>query len=184
MPDDTQDGRQTDRQVDLPPVTGGWFDDDPPADRQFFDLCCERGFFLESGSVLDGARLAYETYGELDADGGNAVLVHHALTGDMHPASHPGLRSAPGWWEKVVGPGLTIDTDRYFVVCAAVLGGCQGSTGPLSIDPATDTWYGPTFPQVTIRDQVRAQAQLSDELGIDRWLAVVGGSMGGMQSLE
>ncbi len=166
------------------PVTGGWFDDDPPADRRFFELCPDRGFALEGGTTLYGARLAYETYGELDATASNAVLVHHALTGDMHPASHRGRRSEPGWWEKVVGPGLTIDTDKYFVVCANVLGGCQGSTGPMSIDPATGTWYGPTFPQVSVRDQVRAQAQLADHLGVDRWLACVGGSMGGMQSLE
>ena len=168
----------------VPPVTGGWFDDGPVADRQFFELCPDRGFALECGVTLRGARLAYETYGELDATASNAVLVHHALTGDMHPASHPGRRSEPGWWEKVVGPGLTIDTDRYFVVCVNVLGGCQGSTGPMSIDPSTGTWYGPTFPQVSIRDQVRAQAQLADHLGIERWLACVGGSMGGMQSLE
>ena len=168
----------------VPPVTGGWFDDGPVADRQFFELCPDRGFALECGVTLRGARLAYETYGELDATASNAVLVHHALTGDMHPASHPVRRSEPGWWEKVVGPGLTIDTDRYFVVCVNVLGGCQGSTGPMSIDPSTGTWYGPTFPQVSIRDQVRAQAQLADHLGIERWLACVGGSMGGMQSLE
>ena len=168
----------------VPPVTGGWFDDGPVADRQFFELCPDRGFALECGVTLRGARLAYETYGELDATASNAVLVHHALTGDMHPASHPGRRSEPGWWEKVVGPGLTIDTDRYFVVCVNVLGGCQGSTGPMSIDPSTGAWYGPTFPQVSIRDQVRAQAQLADHLGIERWLACVGGSMGGMQSLE
>ena len=168
----------------VPPVTGGWFDDGPVADRQFFELCPDRGFALECGVTPRGARLAYETYGELDATASNAVLVHHALTGDMHPASHPVRRSEPGWWEKVVGPGLTIDTDRYFVVCVNVLGGCQGSTGPMSIDPSTGTWYGPTFPQVSIRDQVRAQAQLADHLGIERWLACVGGSMGGMQSLE
>lgn len=166
------------------PVSGGWFDDDPPADRQFFDLCPDRGFTLEAGATLRGARLAFETYGELAPDRSNAVLVHHALTGDMHPAAHPHVGSEPGWWQNVVGPGLTIDTNRYFVVCANVLGGCQGSTGPMSIDPATGRWYGPTFPQVSIRDQVRAQAQLADHLGIDRWLACIGGSMGGMQSLE
>ena len=166
------------------PATGGWFDDDHPGEREFFELSPERGLMLDSGTVLRGARLAYETYGTLNADGSNAVLVHHALTGDMHPASHPGRRSEPGWWERVVGPGRTIDTNEFFVVCANVLGGCQGSTGPLSINPATGSWYGPTFPQVTVRDQVRAQAALADHLGIGRWLACVGGSMGGMLTLE
>jgi len=166
------------------PVTGGWFDDDPVADRQFFELCPTRGFMLESGTVLMGARLAFETYGRLNEDKSNAVLVHHALTGDMHPASHRAGRSEPGWWERVVGPGRTIDTTNVFVVCVNVLGGCGGSTGPLSINPTTGTWYGPTFPQVSIRDQVRAQAQLADHLGIGSWLSCVGGSMGAMQSIE
>jgi homoserine O-acetyltransferase len=134
---------------------------------------------------LRDVTIAYETWGELDADASNAVLVCHAWTGDSHVAGplcdgHP----TAGWWEGMIGPGMAIDTERYFVVCANVLGGCQGSTGPASIDPDTGRPYGPRFPVVTIRDMVRVQARVADHLGIERWLTVVGGSMGGMQALE
>jgi homoserine O-acetyltransferase len=137
---------------------------------------------LESGVVLPDVRLAYETWGTLDGD--NAVLVEHALTGDSHvhgPAGpgHP----TPGWWDAVVGPGLPIDTDRWFVVAPHHLGGCQGSTGPASLDPDGRRW-GSRFPHVTIRDQVAAELTLADALGVGRWHAVVGGSAGGMRALE
>ncbi len=145
----------------------------------------DRSFVLEGGGSLHEVEQAYEAWGELDATGSNAVLVCHALTGDSHAAGRAGPgHLAPGWWDSLIGPGRALDTDRYHVVCANVLGGCQGSTGPASIDPATDKPYGSTFPVVTIRDMVRAQASLADALGIGRWRAVVGGSMGGMQALE
>ncbi len=135
--------------------------------------------------MLTGASLAYETWGTLNADRSNAVLLCHALTGDSHVAGRSGGgHPSPGWWDDLVGPGKVLDTDRLFVVCSDVLGGCQGSTGPSSIDPATGRPYGATFPVITIRDMVRAQRQLIDHLGIERWLAVIGGSMGGMQVLE
>ncbi len=138
---------------------------------------------LDSGQTLPAAELAYATYGRPDADGSNVVLVHHALTGDQHVASpHPGT-GRPGWWPRMVGPGRPVDTDRLFVVCANVLGGCGGSTGPSSPDPATGRPYGLDFPVITVGDMVRAQARLLDAMGIGRLRAVVGGSMGGMQAL-
>ena len=144
-----------------------------------------RPFHLEGGAVLSEVTLAYETWGELDEDASNAVLVCHALTGDSHASGRAGEGHAtPGWWEGLVGPGRAIDTDRYHVVCANVLGGCQGSTGPASIDPATGRPYGSAFPVVTIRDIVRTQAMLASRLGVTRWRSVIGGSMGGMQALE
>ena len=167
------------------PVTGAWREGDPPGRRQFLDLAGDRPMALESGGLLRGVRLAYETWGELDAAAGNAVLVCHALTGDSHVAgpAEPG-HPTPGWWEGLVGPGLALDTDRFFVVCANVLGGCQGTTGPSSVDPATGRPYGARFPVVTVRDMVRTQAALADHLGVRQWLTVIGGSMGGMQVLE
>ena len=135
--------------------------------------------------MLHDITVAYETWGTLQPDASNAVLVCHALTGDSHAAGRAGPgHPAPGWWDDMVGPGRGLDTDHWFVVCANVLGGCQGTTGPASIDPATARPYGSTFPVVTIRDMVRVQALLADRLGIGRWRAVVGGSMGGMQALE
>lgn len=164
-----------------PPVTGAWRDGDDPGGRSFEAL---DDLVLESGVTLPRPRIAYETWGELDADRGNAVLVSHALTGDSHVvgAAGPGHPTA-GWWNGVVGPGLAIDTDRWFVVAPNVLGGCQGSTGPSSFAPDAVEW-GSRFPHLTIRDQVAAQAALADRLGIERWAAVVGGSMGGMHALE
>jgi len=140
--------------------------------------------FLDSGVTLDGVEIAYETYGVLDAARGNAVLICHALTGDQHVAAAHPRNGKPGWWSRMVGPGKPIDPARHFIVCSNVLGGCGGTTGPASIDPATGTPYGMRFPVITIRDMVRAQAALLDHLGVDRLLAVVGGSMGGMQALE
>lgn len=139
---------------------------------------------LESGATLPGVRLAYETWGRRAPDGSNAVLVLHALTGDSHAAgpAGPGHPSA-GWWDALVGPGRALDTDRWFVVAPNVLGGCQGSTGPSSRRPDGTHWGG-AFPYLTIRDQVAAEAQLAEALGIGRWAAVIGGSMGGMRALE
>lgn len=169
----------------LLPATGAWMPGDPVGERQFATVCGGRCFALEGGGRLDEITLAYETWGELDATGSNAILVCHALTGDAHAAgpSGPGHPSA-GWWDELIGPGKAIDTDQYYVVCANVLGGCQGTTGPASVNPADGKPYGARFPVVSIRDMVRTQALLADHLGIDRWLSVVGGSMGGMQAVE
>lgn len=160
---------------------GGWVEGDPVGDRVFLDL---PGFSPERGGSLPSVRVAYETWGTLAADGGNAVLVEHALTGDSHVvgAAGPGHPTA-GWWDGLVGPGAPLDTDRFFVVCANVLGGCQGTTGPSSPDPHGVRW-GARFPEVTVTDQVRVEAALADALGIARWACVVGGSMGGMRALE
>ncbi len=138
---------------------------------------------LDSGQALSEVELAYRTYGRLDAERSNAVLVHHALTGDQHVASPDPKTGRPGWWPRMVGPGRPVDTDRFFVVCANVLGGCGGSTGPSSPDAATGRPYGLTFPVITVGDMVRAQAALLDTLGVARLHACVGGSMGGMQAL-
>ncbi|MEH3122852.1 MAG: homoserine O-acetyltransferase [Sphingomonas phyllosphaerae] len=139
---------------------------------------------LDGGALLAPVEIAYETYGTLAADGGNAMLVCHALTGDQHLASAHPRTGKPGWWQRMVGPGKPIDTDRYFVICTNVLGSCMGSTGPASTDPSTGRPYAMTFPVITIRDMVRAQALLLDHLGVARLMAVVGGSMGGMQALS
>jgi homoserine O-acetyltransferase/O-succinyltransferase len=143
----------------------------------------EDGLALDSGAVVAPLTVAYRTYGKLNAAKSNAVLVCHALTGDQYVAETHPLTGKNGWWEAVVGPGLAIDTDRYFVICANVLGGCMGSSGPPELRPEGTPW-GTDFPSVTIRDMVRAQKRLVDHLGITRLLAVAGGSMGGMQVLE
>jgi len=168
------------------PQAGVWRTGDDPGRRQFAVLCGHGGggFTLEAGGWLPEVTVAYETWGERDPDGSNCVLVLHALTGDSHAAgvASPGHPSA-GWWEGMIGPGAPIDTDRYFVVCPNVLGGCQGTTGPASPGP-DGAAYGSRFPLVTVRDQVAVEVALADELGIERWAAVVGGSMGGMRVLE
>jgi homoserine O-acetyltransferase/O-succinyltransferase len=139
---------------------------------------------LDAGVSLAPFQIAYQTYGTLNADRSNAVLVCHALTGDQHVANvHPVTRK-PGWWETMVGPGKPIDTERYYVICPNVVGACMGTTGPASLNPATGEVFGLDFPVVTIRDMVRAQAMLLDRLGIDTLFAVAGGSMGGMQVLQ
>ena len=136
---------------------------------------------LDSGAQLAGLELAYQTYGALNTDGSNAVLICHALTLDQHAAGiHPNT-GKPGWWTRLIGPGKPIDPARHFIICSNVIGGCMGSTGPASINPATGQPYGLAFPVITIADMVRAQAMLIEALGIDSLLAVVGGSMGGMQ---
>jgi len=161
---------------------GGWVEGDPAGDRRFLDL--PGPFRPERGGLLPGVRVAYETWGTLDEDGGNAVLVEHALTGDSHVVGPPGPgHPTGGWWDGLIGPGRALDTDRIFVVCANVLGGCQGTTGPSSRAPDDGPW-GARFPEVTVGDQVRVEAALADALGIGRWACVVGGSMGGMRALE
>ena len=168
------------------PASGAWRPDMPVANRKFLNLLGDgRIFALEGGGHLDEVTIAYETWGDLDDSASNAVLICHALTGDAHAAG-PSCAGQPtdGWWNDLIGPGKAIDTDRVFVVCANVLGGCQGSTGPASPHPHDGKPYGPRFPVVSVRDMVRTQAALADHLGIDKWLSVVGGSMGGMQVLE
>lgn len=140
---------------------------------------------LECGRQLPEVTLCYETYGRLNAAKSNAILVCHALTGDSHAAGrYQPEDPKPGWWDDAVGPGKALDTERYFIICSNVLGGCQGSTGPSSVNPATGQPYGLDFPVITVRDMVRAQARLLDALGIRRLVAVVGGSLGAMQTLE
>ncbi len=139
---------------------------------------------LESGEKLGPITLAYETYGQPNAQKSNAVLVLHALSGDAHAAGfHKGDKAA-GWWDNIIGPGKGIDTDKYFVICSNIVGGCKGSTGPSSINPGTGKPYGLDFPSVSIGDMVNAQRHLIDHLGIEKLLTVVGGSMGGMQVLQ
>ncbi len=138
---------------------------------------------LELGGELPSVTVAYETYGQLDAGRANAVLVCHAISGDSHVARHD-EGDSPGWWELLVGPGRSIDTERYFVICPNILGGCRGTTGPNSIDPRSGKPYGPSFPTITVADMVMAQRRLIDHLGIERLRAVVGGSLGGQQALR
>lgn len=164
-----------------PPASGAWRIGDDPGDRIFQPI---GPMEFERGGSLPHVTIAYETWGRLNEAGDNAVLVLHALTGDSHitgPAS-PGHPTA-GWWSGLVGPGKVLDTERWYIVVPNMLGGCQGSTGPASVAPDGAEW-GPRFPYLTIRDQVEAQRKLTDALGIRRWAAVIGGSMGGMQSLE
>ncbi|NEK59569.1 homoserine O-acetyltransferase [Geodermatophilus sabuli] len=165
-----------------PPRPGGWTEGDPVGDRRFLDL--SGPVRLDRGGSLPAVRVAYETWGTLAPGGGNAVLVEHALTGDSHVTGPPSPgHPTPGWWSGLVGPGAPLDTDRLFVVCANVLGGCQGTTGPSSAAPDGAPW-GSRFPVVTVGDQVRVEAALADALGVERWAAVLGGSMGGMRALE
>ena len=167
------------------PASGAWRPGDPPGDRRFLSIVADRPFVLEGGGSLCDITLAYETWGTLADDAGNAVLVCHALTGDSHAAG-PAVdgHATPGWWDGLIGPGRALDTDKYFVVCANVLGGCQGTTGPASAHPDDGRPYASRFPVVSIRDWVRTQAALADHLGIETWLTALGGSMGGMMVLE
>ena len=164
-----------------PPITGAWREGDEPGGRIFANL---GPLELESGARLPHIRLAYESWGELSPSRDNVVLLLHALTGDSHVVGRPGAgHPTAGWWGGIVGPGLPIDTDHFFVLAPNMLGGCQGSTGPASFSPDGAEW-GSRFPYITIRDQVAAQRMLIDQLAIDRLTAVVGGSMGGMHAIE
>jgi len=167
--------------IGRPPASGAWRDGDPAGDRQFAPLS---NLKLESGRVLANYRLAFETWGELNHEHTNAVLILHGLTGDSH-ATGDASKEHPtdGWWKNIIGPGLAIDTDKYFVVSSNVLGGCQGSTGPSSLD-TNGREFGTAFPYITIRDQVNAQHDLAQLLSIKKWHAVLGGSVGAMHALE
>jgi len=160
-------------QPDTPllPVTGAWRESDDPGARKFVDI---GDLVLESGEVLPSVRIAYQEWGERNAADSNAVLVNHALTG---------WADVPAWWPSMVGPGMPFDTDRYYVVCPNVIGGCQGSTGPASIAPDGKPW-GSRFPRITVRDQVAAEVAFADALGIQRFVLSVGPSLGGMRALE
>lgn len=164
-----------------PPVTGAWRDGDHLGNRKF----CQAGpLETETGGSLPHVRIAYEVFGELNDERSNAVLVFHALTGDSHVTGPAGAgHDTGGWWSGIVGSGLAIDTDHYAVIVPNILGGCQGSTGPSSVSPKGREW-GSSFPYVTIRDQIRPLQALREELGIERFAAVIGGSMGGMHALE
>ncbi|HXQ44928.1 MAG TPA: homoserine O-acetyltransferase [Acidimicrobiales bacterium] len=167
-------------------LPGVWSPGDPPGERQFVVVSGDGtgAVALEGGGSLPAVTVAYETWGHLDDGRSNAVLVLHALTGDSHAVGPAGPgQPTTGWWDGLIGPGAPIDTDRYFVVCPNVLGGCQGTTGPASPDPGGSP-YGSRFPLVTVRDQVAAEVALADHLGIACWAGVVGGSMGGMRVLE
>lgn len=170
---------KTPSNVELTPVTGAWRESDASGDRKF----CRIGSLpLESGSCIEDVTMAYETWGTYD--GSNAVLILHALTGDSHVAGPAGPgHPTPGWWDGLVGPECAIDTNTYYVVAANILGGCQGTTGPASRRNDGAVW-GSKFPTVTVRDQVRAEIKLADQLGINRWHTVMGGSAGGMRALE
>ena len=171
-----------DAEADIPPVPA------PPGEVGLVephDFVHSQPFTFESGQVLPGFTLRYETYGRLNAARDNTVLISHALSGDHHCAGiHDLTDPKPGWWNNFIGPGKAVDTTRFFVLCANVLGGCQGSSGPSSDDPATGRPFGLSFPFVTIRDMVRAQKLLCDHLGLNALHAVIGGSMGGMQVLQ
>lgn len=151
-------------------------------EKKYFDF---EGLTLENGANFGPVTLAYETLGTLNPSRSNAILICHALTGDSHVAGYYGEdEKKPGWWDIMVGPGKAVDTNRYFVICSNILGGCMGSTGPSSVNPETGEPYGLHFPVVTIRDMVNAQKRLVDHLGIDRLHSVIGGSLGGMQVLS
>jgi homoserine O-acetyltransferase len=152
-------------------TTGAWLEFHEPGDRKFLSI---GSLTLENGEVLDDVRIAYQSWGELSGEGNNAILVNHALTG---------WSDVPGWWPSMVGPGLPFDTDKYFVVCPNVIGGCQGSTGPSSLAP-NGKRYGSRFPTLTIRDMVQAEVAFTDLLGIKKYQLSVGPSLGGMRSLE
>src|SRR4051794_26694157 len=139
---------------------------------------------LEGGATLSPVEVAYETYGHLNTNRSNAILITHAFTGDAHAAGISHETGKPGWWDNMIGPGKAFDTDKYFVICTNVLGRCRGTTGPATVNPETGCPYGMTFPVITIGDMVRLQKMLIDWFGIKKLLSVSGGSMGGMQALE
>ncbi|MFH1665414.1 MAG: homoserine O-acetyltransferase [Candidatus Omnitrophota bacterium] len=153
-------------------------------ETKYYNMPEDEQFILESGAVLGELKIAYETYGSLDARRSNAVLICHALSGDAHAAGYHGEDKKPGWWDDMIGPGKAFDTEKYFVICSNIIGGCKGSSGPNSINPETGKPYGLSFPIVSIGDMVNAQKKLTDFLGIKKLLSVSGGSMGGMQALQ
>jgi homoserine O-acetyltransferase len=169
---------------DLGAVLNGAVAQSVAPDRLTVRLSSSSPLRLDSGGALAPLTVAYQTYGALNAAKSNAILLCHALTGDQHVANPHPITGRPGWWDKMVGAGLPFDTNRFFVICSNVLGGCMGSTGPASVNPETGEPYGLDFPIVTIADMVRAQALLIDHLGIGTLLCVAGGSMGGMQVLQ
>ena len=157
----------------------------PLVELQYFTTFTDVLLPLDSGQTLGNVPIAYETYGTLNSNGTNAILVCHALSGDSHASGYSAhTPNYLGWWDEVIGPGKAIDTHRYFVICSNVLGGCKGSTGPSSLNPATQVAYGLHFPVITIGDMVKVQHALVHHLGIQRLVSVIGGSMGGMQALE
>ncbi|MGI8702244.1 MAG: homoserine O-acetyltransferase MetX [Nocardioidaceae bacterium] len=164
-----------------PPATGAWREGDAVGRRSFVDI---GDLELETGGMLPGVRVAYESWGKLSPARDNAVLVLHALTGDSHAAGSAGLgHPTPGWWDGLIGAGRAIDTTRWFVVAPNILGGCQGTTGPSSPAPGGRPW-GSRFPYLTTRDQVAAEEELARAIGVQRWALVLGGSAGGMRALE
>ena len=166
----------------LPPLTENGLDGPIPGHRA--ELGGERPLKLDCGVELGPFTVAYQTYGTLNAEKSNAILIGHALTGDQFVADTHPITGKPGWWEIMVGPGKVIDTDRFFVICSNVLGGCMGTSGPNQTNPATGKPWGLDFPVITIADMVRAQVMLIDHLGIGQLFCVIGGSMGAMQALE
>jgi homoserine O-acetyltransferase len=149
-----------------------------------FLLSCEESLLLDSGKSINKFQIAYQTYGELNSSKDNAVLICHALTGDQFPAEESPITKKNGWWDLMVGPNKPIDTNKYFVICSNVLGGCVGTTGPNDINPETSKIYGLDFPTITIRDMAKVQKILIEELGIAKLKSVIGGSMGAMQVLQ
>ncbi|HJL95797.1 MAG: homoserine O-acetyltransferase [Gammaproteobacteria bacterium] len=148
-------------------------------------ISLQGSLLLESGQTLNNIELVYETYGELNSDASNAILICHALSGNHHAAGvYQDEKERPGWWDALIGPGKAINTDKYFVVCPNNIGGCHGSTGPSSLNAETNEIYGPDFPVITVKDWVNSQAKLADQLNIKIWHAVIGGSLGGMQALK
>src|SRR5204862_3215199 len=156
--------------------------DHPTSQLALFGM--DQPLALDCGIDLEPFQIAYQTYGQLNSDRPNAILICHALTLDQHVANVHPLTGKPGWWDIMVGPGLPLDTEKYFIICSNVIGGCMGSTGPASTNPATGKPWGLDFPIITIPDMVRAQVMLIDRLEIDVLLCVTGGSMGGMQVLQ
>src|SRR5579875_962915 len=156
----------------------------PEYDRPGYRLTVAEPLALDSGQSLASYAIAYQTYGKLNADRTNAILICHALTGDQYVAEPHPVTGKPGWWDILIGPGKVLDTERYFFICTNVLGGCMGSTGPAELNPATGCPWNLSFPVITIGDMVRAQKKLIDALGIEQLFAVIGGSMGGMQVLQ
>ncbi len=153
--------------------------------KQFFTFAEDQGMILESGASIGPVTLAYETYGQLSPNKDNVILILHALSGDSHAAGYYSKDDPkPGWWDIMIGPGKAIDTDKYFIICSNVLGGCMGSTGPSTVNPSTGHTYGLDFPMITIGDIVQAQRELLRSLGIEKVLSAIGGSLGGMQVLE